>query len=80
MGGPGISRYVMLEVHYNNPDKVRGTCLRALISFVRQDTCEMSFRVDLSVKAASTTRVVYPYLSLATNAPRTILWGNFIKV
>jgi len=25
LGGHGFSRYIMLEVHYNNPDKVRGT-------------------------------------------------------
>ena len=24
IGGPGFSRYVMLEVHYNNPELIAG--------------------------------------------------------
>ena len=28
IGGPASSRYVMLEVHYNNPDRISGRSLR----------------------------------------------------
>jgi len=33
IGGADFSRYVMLEVHYNNPDKITGTrpCFLALM-------------------------------------------------
>lgn len=34
LGGHNYSRYVLLEVHYNNPDKKSGKNLSHLIKFI----------------------------------------------